>query len=474
MTLTDARKTRLLELLDNERQKTNNSKVGYRDPPKLRELALDTHKTAPAEYWGPSISHASTYVPSRRSTSALDRTRSRSTANPMYHSANGNLHSSVFKPSFEQQHRAGMAKTQRELHSNSEWALLNTLEVKMYNDERDVVVRERKKVSDEQRKYLDGQVREKEYTVAQTKAEKERERELLRMQLERYKEDEARKAEELLQYRVRLNEDRESQLQDARAAQERAREKKAREDERLATQLKTQAEHEKAEKLRKMEEAKQRAAIAQQENLQRIAARKEAQRLKRLEEEELMQQTLRTLEQQEKDREDRLKEFYANIHKRAENVGQIVVQDRKDREEREARLIKQYENRAAKEAADREREAARKKEKFKAEILKSRAESLAKANESKAAKQAESARIRAELEARAEQERQREADKLAVARQKNLEHKRQLELQMQLEEARRVQDDIMMSEIERKLNRPLLQQAVQTVGVPHPIPVKFL
>lgn len=476
MVLTDARRERLQDLLSTQQARTYDARVGSRDPSKFRELALDTHKTAPAEYWGPAVGLSfPQYGPTRKSMSAQQRTRPRDNGNILYHSMGETaLHSSVFKPTAEQQHLTNLSRTQRDIQCNSEWALVNTFDVQMYNDERDHIRQSRQRAYDEQRRYLDGQIREKEFLTAKANAEKEREKQMVNSQVDKYKEEESKRNEALRLHRMKLNEDRAAQLQAVKDAQQRAREKKARDDERLAAQLKLQQEKDKETALRKAEEAKVRAAAALQENLERIAAKKEADRLRKLEEEKLMQETIRTLERQEKEREDALKEFYANVSRRSDAVGQVVVQDRREREEREAKLQRLYEEKAAKEAAARDRAALKKKEQAKQDILKNRSQYLAAQREKEAAKKSETEKLRIELEAKAVAEKQREIEKQMAWRARNMAVRNEVETQILQSEQRRVEEDARMTETERRINHAILREATKAVGYPHQIPVKFL
>lgn len=62
--------------------------------------------------------------------------------------------------------------------------------------------------------------------------------------------------------------------------------------------------------------------------------------------------THRTLEQQERDREAALVAFHASIEARAAKAGAIAVAENRAREEREERLMRQSEERAARDAAE--------------------------------------------------------------------------------------------------------------------------
>lgn len=56
----------------------------------------------------------------------------------------GNEAASVFQTVGDQSHAALKAAEHRQLRANSEWALLDTLEVSMYNDEFDKRVKNKK------------------------------------------------------------------------------------------------------------------------------------------------------------------------------------------------------------------------------------------------------------------------------------------------------------------------------------------
>lgn len=99
-------------------------------------MSLDTHKSAPAENWGPSpdllpvdftpppnyLDMLKTQRTQRKSKTTLPQLASRSSQEEI-------TYASVFKPRPDQMHTGTLSKHHRDKMANSEWALLDTLEV---------------------------------------------------------------------------------------------------------------------------------------------------------------------------------------------------------------------------------------------------------------------------------------------------------------------------------------------------------
>lgn len=117
-----------------------------REPAKFRSTALDTHKASPAEDWGPSpdlLPQGFTVPPDYLTMLKTQRTNKTARSSlPHVGSTRGQVpldqieYASVFVPKPEQAHACSLARTQREKAAKSDWALLDTLEVELYNNEK--------------------------------------------------------------------------------------------------------------------------------------------------------------------------------------------------------------------------------------------------------------------------------------------------------------------------------------------------
>ncbi|KAL6752540.1 hypothetical protein V8C86DRAFT_2752513 [Haematococcus lacustris] len=161
---------KLQELLASEAAKAGPARQ-TRSPAVFRETALDTHKTMPAEDFKAAYQNdpntRATYGPGTMSTRRLHSPRFASTtrhkpdATAALHSGHTTLgfgrqrassfgpptvgplplegapvlHASVFKPKPGQEHVCSLAGEHRAHVANSEWALIDTLEVALYQDE---------------------------------------------------------------------------------------------------------------------------------------------------------------------------------------------------------------------------------------------------------------------------------------------------------------------------------------------------
>lgn len=129
---------------------------GGRRPAQFRETLRDTHKTMPAEDFGPSTrglglgtgtagsrsqggSHSARGPGAGAGRSqSLGRagTRTRNAHSALPFGPEATEFRSVFKPRPDQEHVCSMAREHRDRIAKSEWALLDTLEVQMYLDEK--------------------------------------------------------------------------------------------------------------------------------------------------------------------------------------------------------------------------------------------------------------------------------------------------------------------------------------------------
>lgn len=167
-------------------------------------MQLDTHKTMPAENFGPSpdllpanfqpppdylsmLKTSRAATKGRRAASA-GRTRPTDAEAPLEYS-------SVFRPRPGQEHVCGLTTMHRSKVASSEWALLDTLEVQMINEDKDRRAKLAAERAARTRAQLDHQMAEKELQARAEAAELRREAELLASEVAATKADEAARAE---------------------------------------------------------------------------------------------------------------------------------------------------------------------------------------------------------------------------------------------------------------------------------------
>ncbi len=536
------REQRLRDIKEREEAKLGPAQRSH-GPAKFRETLTDTHKTAPIEIFGPSWQNAPStsakYGSATIASNNINAARRLAVTRAKKAAAEGTQGGgsepvefrSVFKPRPEQEYVCSLAKEHRDKLANSEWALLDTLEVQMFLDDRDARARREKQqqvcgvcgagrrgagtcavtplvmaaspnhvalarrfgacLQASHRAALDNQMHEVQGMRAAEEADRQLEKtvidnevrphgsdiqasashavlrhvwtclaperrapptDLKRAQMARYKQDQARRDQEQRQHNVALRQERQNmvrhslaalhacspspiasphpravrparpplcacaQLQAARSAKAQAiADKKAQEAAELDAVFR-QLEEEKARAAAKAAQAKAAMERTRAENDARIAARKAAEARQREEDELLMQQTIATLEKQERDREEKvrrapscgfhgrtkrtrwlrrarcflvprrahvcvllaarvggrpqLKAFMASVAARADKAGQQAVAENRERMEREARLIKQFEEQKEQEYRAKEAALAAKKHKQKEELVK--------------------------------------------------------------------------------------------------------
>ncbi|KAG2437218.1 hypothetical protein HXX76_005881 [Chlamydomonas incerta] len=449
-----------------------------RAPAIFRDTALDTHKALLPEYFGPSVvpekKEYSTRLSSgqtrsvtkhqRKAMEALQRTSQ--LAGP------GEVRT-VFMPTAEQMPVCAAAGERRNNVANSEWALLDTLEVNLYLNEKDAKLRAQKAVQQSQRTTLDAQVGILAQAKLAAEAAKVAEREELLATVAAHQAEERQRAEEQRAALTRLRTDREAMLAETRVQREAALARKREEEAKLVATAQARLEADRQAAARKAAELKEQAAKTMADNEARLVARKAADAAQRAADAETTKRMIEMAEAQDRARDKNLKSFHDAIQARARGVGQKAVDDRRDRLEREERLIVEAQRAAAQRDAERAAAEADRKARLKSDLV-SGNEALKRAKAEKLAVEREAeARERAAAELRVQAEKEAAERQMAGLRERATATKRFVAGQA-AETAERVKtDDIFMSEQERLLNKRLLEQAVATVQRPMQYSVKL-
>jgi len=354
-----SREQRLREIL--EREGAQKVSVGQRSPPMFRDMMPDTHRTLPPEQFGVAGAFPNTKQASMNSSGMYNKRDSGFRGQGSTRRCPAGTHSkasqglggsgiegpvefrSVFKPRPEQEPACAAANERRRLIMNNEWALLDTLDVEMSLKEKEARQKHLQQLQAAQRKALDSQVMEHEAARRAEEAEIARDKKIVQAEIERHKFVEAQKTQKEREKNMELKQQRERMLDELQAARLAARQAKQAEEMKEIEAAERAIAEDCAKLAAKAEAAKRQQAHLVKENEARLQAQKLAIAQSREQDELLMQRTLATLAQQEEERKQKLKAFHDDIAARVNRVGKQAVADRKDRIEREERLIKQFE-----------------------------------------------------------------------------------------------------------------------------------
>lgn len=475
--LTDERTRHLLTVLAKENSKTG----AYRaSPAKFRETALDTHKSSPAEDFGPSpdllpagFTGSADYLSMMKT--QRTQTRSKSTSLPSVYNqtipADQIQYASVFKPRPEQEHACSLAREHRDKMKNSEWALLDTLEVELFNNEKEWRQRMKAANCNTVKKQLDAQVTARLRNEEKERVMAAREEELVRAEVEANLAEVARKEQEKRERNVKLRVERLGMLNEAREQKAFARDSRRAEEAQMLADIQARLEQEKQHAAIKAEERRKAAEISRAENDARIQALKNAKAQQALLEQEMVREGLRLAEKQAQDREEANRLFKENIEKRVRGAGQKVLEDNRAMIEREERLMKQMEEKMEAAAQAKERAQKEKKQREKEMLLKARQDALSLKEQKALAAKVEVMTMREVADQQARDAQEAQDRKMAAIRERALGNQTFLRTQMDVKEQVNVEEFVGMSEAERQLNARLLKQAVKVVG-PQPRQLK--
>ncbi|MEW5305047.1 MAG: hypothetical protein WDW36_007613 [Sanguina aurantia] len=313
----------------------------------FRETFLDTHNIRPTSDFRPSTASSrgqNNHHQSSRNKSASKNGREGSYTRParlMSASNQGNVRS-VFRPSAEQLAATSGAVQRRQNMSTSEWALLDAFEVQLFDQERKQLLLEKREAAVQQRLALDRQMVVQRAKAAAKEQEKREDSEVIMQSVVAYRESERLKAEAVkaISRAIKVDQDVEVgvdarsqgrkgvvQLAKATAAREQAVRAKHEEELQLLAEGAAAMEAERKVKADKAEAARQLWQATVRGNDERIVAKRQAQLLQRQEDDELMQESIRTVEAQMVEREEKAKAFHAMIAARASRAGVQVVEE---------------------------------------------------------------------------------------------------------------------------------------------------
>lgn len=456
-------------------------KSGFKAAPaRYRNCATDVHEAHPAEDFGPSNDLLPAgYTGTKKDYLALlktQRAQAKAAARlpKKAESKPPVTYSSVFQPRLEQKHVCDLATMHRKKLMTSEWALLDTLEVQMYNDERDKSEQIKSLKAAQQRAFLEMQFKERQREEKEAKVVQLKEDAEMLASVEEMKRVERQKFEATRAANIKAKKEKLAMLAEARQAHEEAKIAKREEEKKMLQQIKEAMEQDQAMKEEKVRIEKEHNEKTRRDNEVKLAAKKEEHQKQKAAEVELMKLTLETLEKQDKAREAALKDFHEKIQARGAKSVQKAIEEKRDRQEREERLMKEREMKMEADAQAKVEQEKKKREQQKAMILASREEALAEKTRRLAASQEEKRRQREEAEAVAIMEKEKEYKKMAAIRARAAETRGVIESQLTQRELQLVDEDTGMTEAEKRINAKLLEQARRVVGSPKPLTMKRL
>eukprot|EP01023_Acetabularia_acetabulum_P002831 TRINITY_DN11212_c0_g1_i3.p2 TRINITY_DN11212_c0_g1~~TRINITY_DN11212_c0_g1_i3.p2 ORF type:complete len:493 (-),score=106.33 TRINITY_DN11212_c0_g1_i3:109-1587(-) len=355
----------------------------------------------------------------------------------------------------------------RQNRSSSEWALLDTLEVQMYNNERDQF---KQSIEDNQhntKEYLSSQMEVINRKKRAEEEQKVRDKQRIELAMEKYELENKEVEKKQREKNIKMKKERTEQIQEFREKKEAQNRRRILEDKEQLKAIQKALENEKQEKAQKQIEFQNQVIETQRDNQQRLDAKKLAQEIEKKEDQKLMEEYLKTLEKQEKERQDKLEAFQKTIAERSEKAGRMAVAEAAEKAEVEEQLLKKFEIDQENKIKQQLQAKKQAHDKLMQECDEQRKNQLEIKRKLKEDRNREDALTGAAYKALSEREILEDKEAIENERLKNMEHQKQVVRQIQEREERDVLDDIYMTRNERKLNAKLLHQAKAMVRAPH-------
>mmetsp|Transcript_14154 Transcript_14154/g.45153 ORF Transcript_14154/g.45153 Transcript_14154/m.45153 type:complete len:461 (+) Transcript_14154:358-1740(+) len=451
--ISEARLAKLAGLLEKEKQKdelNNKLKKDAAEPAKYRGCMLSSHSIVPA-----------TTAAGGRPARAQARSEGGAAARTGGKTIVREQPDAPGAPS-----QAGRSvRTEMEAKSKSEWALLTKFETEVYQEDLRQRKERRKQLIESQREALDSQVYEHTLQKEAAKEQKLVENQIVSKEIQKYKAEEMAMAEQARKYNDKIKSDRLRQVMEFRAKKQEEKDKKFRDDLKEIAIIKKSLVEEKRALARRKAEEKEEMEATKVENTKRITARKDKEAAQVAKDIQMAKDYIAMLERQEFERAEALKALYSRAGARAAVAGEQVVKEAKARLAAEEAMLKRMQEEKEEQLQREEREA----EETRTRTLEDNMKTLEMQKKWRAEeKEAEKREMEAWVAAVKEQDakaKQAEEDKLRIRREKNVAHRRELEIQMDHVDAHRT-DNVFMSAVELKINEPLISQAVTVIGDP--------
>ncbi|KAG2495880.1 hypothetical protein HYH03_006118 [Edaphochlamys debaryana] len=431
-----------------------------------------------AENWGPSVLPEKKEYSTRQSSGAMRETTRQqraamaALARTSQLASNGEVRT-VFIPTREQMPVCAEAGERRGNVYNSEWALLDTLEVNLFMSEKDKRTKAAREAAAAQRAALDEQavtVQQAKHAALAAKAAELAEANAL---AELAKADEKRKMAEQREANMRIKQEREAMLADARSRREADLAFRREEAAKLVAAAQAGLEADRRAAEAKMAALRDEAARTLADNAERLAARKAAEAQQKLDDFETSKRMIEAREAAERARDGQAAAFAAMVAARARGAGQKAYDDKLARLEREDRLVQEALRETERKEAARAAWEAQRKVQLRTDLVAGNEEIKRQKAARLAAEAEQAARERALAEARSAAEKAEAERALAAAKDKVAAIKRVQAAQADEARIRVRTDDVFMTDTERRLNKALLEQAVATVVAPKQYSVRL-
>jgi hypothetical protein len=312
------------------------------------------------------------------------------------------------------------------------------------------------------RKDLDGQVAERKAKLDENLEEDRRYHNNSMVELEKWKQTEQARAEELRQKLQREKRDRDEQLAYERQLKDEAAQKKKDEESQLVDKIVNEMEAEQIRFERKKLEQKKNMRKVFEENMEDMKKREQAHREQQEREANAMKEYNRILDEQEEQRAEELASRMERQKSLMEKLQANVAQQAKDSGDNDAKRAAAQQEEVDRHYAEAERVKQQRLKQLRLEtqayLFKQMAEKDNKKNEEKELQNIQSQILERDTEEYNEIER----EKLINKRVRNFEHRKEIEGQIQ---SRSLQSVPEMSEAEIKMNRNLLNLVNRTLAV---------
>jgi len=357
-----------------------------------------------------------------------------------------------------------LALAARDNRSHSGWSVMVKYADKLAEEEDRKKRAARAREQEAQRRALDRQMEEARRREEAEAAELEKEAQMVLRQAadHRAKEEEERRAE--LEKGRRMREERARMMEEVERQRALASARKKAEEDRAIKAAQAAVEEERRLKHEAMLARKAEMARTREANEANLRRKKEE--LERLKEEdaEKMRQYIAFLEQQEREREEKLQSFFDSISKRAAAAGEMAVKENAERAAREDEVLRQQWDEAERRAQKKEEEDRARQQAINDELARVRKMQM-DIKEEQRQRTADDMRRFVETVRQADQDAvQAERDRAQARRDRNVRYRRMLEEQIREREGREVLEPSVMTVQEAKLNEPILAGATQVLG----------
>lgn len=362
-------------------------------------------------------------------------------------------------------YNAKLMAAARKHRSDSAWAMMSTFADNLAAEEDQARKAARAHAQAEHRKNLAKQLDEiKKRNEEEKEALRREAQELDRQTSEYHRQKEIAAAEARLKAALE-REERDNMMHAAEEAKRQAQANKRAAEEKEIAAAQAALQEERDRKAAAVEARRQELVAGRQANEALLETKKAEARQRAADENQRQKEYLELLETQDREREEKLKAFFADIAARANRVGGIVSKAAEDKAAKEEAILREQLAEAnrkadAKAVAEKDREAA-----IQAELRRVRDEQLEMKRQLAEQKKREMEQYVHEVQTKAAEAAEHEAKIAAEKKARNQRYLASLQDQVREREERETLESAVMTVQEAKLNEPILKSAAGTLGV---------